>query len=97
LLVFLVGTGLSSSANSEFHCVQRILGSVQKSLVKVPEVVSFDSLGVFRRNRVNVGVKRVGQNGLDQIVDGSFNFQVLRNQVLGLFVNVIFLDLHKLI
>jgi len=75
---------VSSSANSLFHLVERVFGCVEQSLIHRPVVVLGQLLDLLSRDWLNVLVQLVGANGLDQVVDGSFDLVVLALELLGL-------------
>ena len=88
---------VSSTANSLLHLVERVLGSVQKSLIHGPIVVLGQLLDLLSRDGLNMLVQLVGADRLDQIVDGAFHFEVLRPQLLRLDVDPFLLHLDEFI
>lgn len=95
------GEGLVASfslaANSVFHGVQGILGSAQKGLIQVPEVVSFDPLGFLLKDGLYMRVQGVFEDGVQEIVHCVFDFDILGNQILGLDLDEILLQKHELV
>jgi hypothetical protein len=68
---------VSSSANSLFHLVERILGSVKKCLIHRPVVVLRELLDFFSRNRLNMLIQLVRANSLDQVFNCTLDFLIL--------------------
>jgi hypothetical protein len=89
------------SYNTIIHGVQRVLCGIQEGLIKIPEVVSLDLLGLFTMNVLlvlnDMGIKFVEHYGVDQVINGSLNFFVLRHKEVGVLGDVIFLTLDELL
>ena len=88
---------VSSSADSFFHLIERIFGSVEKSLIHGPIVVLGKLLDFLSRDWLNMLIKLVRADGLDKILNSSFNFVVLGLKLLRFFSDPFRLHLYELI
>lgn len=88
---------VSATTDTFFHLVERVLGSVQESLIHGPVVVLGKFLDFFGGNGLNVLVELVGANSLDEIINSSFNLVVLASKLLRLNGDPFFLHLYKLV
>lgn len=86
---------VSSSADSVFHGIQGVLGSRQESLIQIPEVISFDSFGLFRDYGVNMFLQWIGDNSLEKIIYSSFDLNILGYQEISSGFNKVFLHLNE--
>jgi hypothetical protein len=88
---------VSSTADSLFHLVKRILGGVEKSLIHGPVIIFGELLDLFSRDRLNMLIKLVRADGLDKILNCTFNLEVLGLELLGLFLDPFLLHLDEVI
>ena len=88
---------VSSTADSLLHLVERVLGSVQESLIHGPVVVLAQLLDLFSTDWLDVLIKLVRADGLDKILDGTFDLVVLALELLRLFLDPLLLHLDELI
>ena len=88
---------VSSSTNSLLHLVKRVLGGVEKSLIHGPVVVLGELLDLFSGNWLDMLVKLVRANGLNEILDSALDLVVLRLELLGLLSDPFRLHLNELI
>ena len=68
---------VSSSANSLFHLVKGVFGGVEKSLIHGPVVVLGELLDLLSRDWLNMLIKLIRADGLNEILNGSLNLVVL--------------------
>lgn len=92
----LVG-GIAATTDTFLHLVEGVFGSVEQCLIHGPVVVLAELLNFLGGDGLNVLVKLVGANGLDQILDSAFNLVVLAIKFLGLDGDPLLLHLNELI
>jgi hypothetical protein len=88
---------VSSSANSLFHLVERVFGSVEKSLIHGPVIIFGELLDFLSGDRLNMLVELVRADSLDEILNCAFNLEVLGLELLRLFLDPFLLHLDEVI
>jgi hypothetical protein len=66
--------GIAATTNSFLHLVEGVLGGVEESLIHRPVVVLGEFLDLFSRNGLNMLIKLVRADSLDEIFDSALNF-----------------------
>ncbi len=84
-------------AHSVFHGIEGILSGIQQSLIQIPEIIVFDFFLLLLRRALDVRVKQVVFDDLNQVINSSFNFDVLRHQELLFRSDVVFLHSDELV
>ena len=92
----LFGAG-AAAADALLHLVQRELGSVEESLVHGPVVVLGETDDVLHRDGVHGRVQLVRADGLEEILNSTLNFVVLRAEFLGCVLDPLLLHLDELL
>jgi hypothetical protein len=88
---------ITATANTFLHLVQRVLGSVKKCLIHAPVVIFGQLLDFFSADGLNMLVKLVGANSLNEVFDSTFNFVILALKFLTFNRDPLLLHLNKLI
>ena len=88
---------VSSSANSLFHLVKGVFGGVEKSLIHGPIVVLGELLDLLSRDWLNMLIKLIRADGLNEILNGSLNLVVLGLELLGFLSDPLLLHLDEVI
>jgi len=57
------------------------LSGIQKSLIEIPKVITFDSFGFFWEYWLYVGVELVVVDGLKKIINGSFDLYIFTDEI----------------
>jgi hypothetical protein len=85
------------AANTILHGIQRVLSRVEQGLVEVPEIVSFNAFGFIWNNGIHVRIESVKKDHLKQIVNCSFDFDVLAHEEISPASDILFLQVDELI
>lgn len=88
---------VATAADTLLHLVKRVLCGVEEGLVHRPVVVLGQFLDFFSRNSFDMLIKLVRANGLNQILNSSFNLLVLGDKFLRLNRDPVLLHLNKLL
>jgi len=89
--------GIAATTNSFLHLVEGVLGGVEESLIHRPVVVLGEFLDLFSRNGLNMLIKLVRADSLDEIFDSALNFVVLAAEFLRLNSDPLLLHLDELV
>ena len=88
---------VSSTADSLFHLVEGIFGGVEKGLIHGPVVVFGELLNFLGGDWLNMLVKLIGADGLNEIFNCTFDLVVLGLELLGLLSDPLFLHFDELV
>jgi hypothetical protein len=89
--------GVPAAANSLLHLVEGVLGGVEQGLVHGPVIVLGELLDLFSRDGLNMLIQLVRANGLDQVLNSTFNFVILAAELLGLNSDPFLLHLDEFV
>lgn len=89
--------GVTATADTFLHLVERVLGSVEEGLVHAPVVVLGQFLDFLGADGLDVLVELIRADSLNKVLNGTLNFVVLALKLLRLNSDPLLLHLDELV